>query len=289
MFFAEFAQRLRMIEDPKKGVYSFMMDFLGNCFSKGYTVPLSQKSAQRYFNGVIKVTGENRRITGDNIGAFAAKHMGRFDITRLSEYIKEITKYHTDKKQIIDLFINDIPDLTEENYPEKLAQLCKSLLEKAADNNNPSADNIVDERFTEQNETTDSELTNEQSAPPDLNTLIDKLTDLLSKLTLQLEADYLLLDYLTIEERKAHIRKGNELVSEFLVHHTSFLRIKTKTSDGVKLKELGNLGDKIISAWTGFEYDYNSIKAFYHHLKEYRELFDEVKDAMKGSYNSHVS
>ena len=155
-FFYEFAQKIREIENPKKGMYSFMLDFLGDCFPMGYILKFSDSSAQRYFKGEKKKDG---RVV-DSIGHFLTPHMGCFDINRLTAYIKDITKYHTDKKQIVDMFKYDISDLTEENYPEKLSKLCKSLLEKAVENagkEEQSTDETEINRIEEQRETSDSE------------------------------------------------------------------------------------------------------------------------------------
>ena len=157
MYYAEFVQRMRSIDDPGKGMDSFMLDFLGHSFAEGHSFLISPTTAKRYFKGKVEKTGDSSRVVADEIGAFARKHIKCFDINRLSVYIKDITKYHTDKEQIVEMFKDDISDLTEDNYPEKLAQLCKTLMEKAAGNEVPSTDLTEDKKNEEQHETNDSE------------------------------------------------------------------------------------------------------------------------------------
>lgn len=178
MFFAEYVQKMREIEDPQKGQYSFMLDFLGHCFLEKHQLSLSETSAKRYFKGKTEETGNNSRVVGDTIGHFASKHKKCFDSARLTEYIRDITKNHTDKNIIINYYKCDIPDLTEENYPEKLADLCKRLLDNAAGEVEPTVENTEDKGDRVQNEITNPESINSdlfnlpQGVVKDINEII---------------------------------------------------------------------------------------------------------------------
>ena len=230
MFFAEYVQKMRTIENPQKGQYSFMIDFLGHCFTEKYKFPLSETTAKRYFKGKTEGTGKNSRVVGDEIGHFAIKHKNHFDSCRLAKYIQEITRNHTYKNTIIDFFKDDIPDLTEGNYPEKLAELCKSLLDIAAGKVDPMVEITEDDGNGAQIDTTHLESISNDLFNIPHGTII-KINDIIIELLTQLEtlkqygekiADWVYLNSQSMLETDC------ALWDEFKLDHREFQKLNTR-------------------------------------------------------------
>lgn len=133
MFVAEFVQRLHPYfkhykeNNAKK---SFIQHLLSKCYNLKKE-EISEPSALRFYNGIV----ENGIIIGDNICSFAAIHRNLFDVKSASDYIAECTKDIFNKDALCAEFSDVIPDIDINNYPAKLANQLKKLLENAANTN----------------------------------------------------------------------------------------------------------------------------------------------------------
>lgn len=136
MLVAEFVQRLHPYfkhYNENNGIKPYMQHLICKCFNLSKE-DYSEASALRDYKGENE-DGEivkDGPIFRDHIHHFAKKNEKLYDVKSAAGYIEECTRDILNKEQLCQDFADEIPDICVSNYPTKLAEHLRQLLQNAA-------------------------------------------------------------------------------------------------------------------------------------------------------------
>lgn len=131
MLFAQYIQLLHRHISQGMIQPDFTEDFLCHATDKIKKGDYSTSSYKRFFAGKTQGTGSEKRIIGDTIGPFAIKHLKineneyKTRLSLLQAYLSEMIQKADAASHLVDLFKDEIPDISSDNVDELAKRLCE--------------------------------------------------------------------------------------------------------------------------------------------------------------------
>ena len=147
MLFSTYIQKLHdTIKKPKaRGTFTEMiLEMIVTDHKILYSYRNLFRSCENYYDGKSVGKGDNKRLIGDTIHRFATNVKGYLNGAKLTSYFKSLKISDESKADLVKYFKSEVPDITLDNYPEKLSQLLIDIMKEAAsDRKSVSANDTI--------------------------------------------------------------------------------------------------------------------------------------------------
>ena len=174
MLFAEYIQVLHKNVECGTSRGAFTEKILKMIVTDKSRISYAKSSYDWFYDGNTEGKGTDKKVVGDKIKACARKIKDFLDkdsnYKEYKTYLSNLQFNNEAKDALCECFHKEIPDITRDNYAEKLSQLLGQIIEEAAEKSSS-----IPSRSTESR-------TNNENAYAIIKEIIVELSDLFSRL-----------------------------------------------------------------------------------------------------------